>query len=216
MPRGCKLEVSYQGPGLPRQTIPDSALFRAVVDAASGATNWVNGLEYRGYEGRWKHLPDFSRLRPVKSGTAANFDIGVKSPPTTSAWNSPVLSNCPATGHTRFTPNPMTAAGCGLNVLAQSGVGSGSLIHRCHNQHRRTSALTAPTGSRTNPAAWERPAMVGNRGNCDVHSEGQRPMGNRTDCELRVHPESNARMLLTNARRCSPIQNSRGRTVRPS
>jgi len=73
------LEVSYQGPGLPRQTIPDSALFRAVVDAASGATNWVNGLEYRGYEGRWKHLPDFSRLRPVKSGTVANFDIGVKS-----------------------------------------------------------------------------------------------------------------------------------------
>ena len=35
------LQVEYQGPGLPRQKIPDSALFRVQVDG-TGISNWVN------------------------------------------------------------------------------------------------------------------------------------------------------------------------------
>jgi signal transduction histidine kinase len=36
-------------------------------------------LDYRVYEGNWgKLLPDFRQLTPVKTGTATNFDIGVR------------------------------------------------------------------------------------------------------------------------------------------
>jgi signal transduction histidine kinase len=38
------LELSYQGPGLEHQRIPDSALFHLATDPASGHTNLVNGL----------------------------------------------------------------------------------------------------------------------------------------------------------------------------
>src|SRR6516162_9981648 len=39
------LTVEYQGPGLPRQKIPDSALFRNRTDDA-GVAHFVNGLDY--------------------------------------------------------------------------------------------------------------------------------------------------------------------------
>ena len=42
------LEVGYQGPALARQRIPDSVLFRTRTDA-TGATNFVNGLDYACY-----------------------------------------------------------------------------------------------------------------------------------------------------------------------
>ena len=67
------LEVYYEGPGLPRQVVPDSALFHM----ESGNTRFVQGLGYRCYEGNWLRVPEFDRLMPVKQGTVANFDIGV-------------------------------------------------------------------------------------------------------------------------------------------
>jgi len=70
------LEVSYQGPALPRQKIPDSALFHVQTDAA-GATNFVNGLDYACYAVDGEVLPDFGGLTVLKSGTASNFDLGV-------------------------------------------------------------------------------------------------------------------------------------------
>jgi signal transduction histidine kinase len=74
------LEVYYQGPDLPRQRIPGSALFRAQLNQESGTTNFVQGLNYRCYEGDvyWTELPDFSRLTPVKTGTVTNFDLTVE------------------------------------------------------------------------------------------------------------------------------------------
>ena len=68
------LEVQYQGPGMPRGRIPDSALFRT--PAGEGARTALAGLEYQCYEGAWQVLPDFDRLTPVKIGNAANFDLG--------------------------------------------------------------------------------------------------------------------------------------------
>jgi signal transduction histidine kinase len=73
------LEVSYQGSDLPKQRIPGSALSHAVADSARGVTNWEPGLLYRGYEGTWDHLPDFSQMEPVSRGTATNFDLGGRS-----------------------------------------------------------------------------------------------------------------------------------------
>jgi signal transduction histidine kinase len=70
------LEVSYQGPELPRQRMPDSALFRVQTNVA-GATNFVNGLNYACYAAEGEVLPDFSRLTALKAGTVSNFDLSV-------------------------------------------------------------------------------------------------------------------------------------------
>jgi signal transduction histidine kinase len=72
------LEVDYQGPGLPRQRIPDSALFRAEPGADGGGTNLAGGVDYRCYEAVEESLPDFKLLVPVKTGTAANFDLNCR------------------------------------------------------------------------------------------------------------------------------------------
>ena len=72
------LEVYYRGPELRHQKIPGSVLFREQTDSVTGTTNQVNGLDYRYYEGtNWEWLPDISRLKPVKTGTAANFNVSV-------------------------------------------------------------------------------------------------------------------------------------------
>lgn len=73
------LSLEYEGPDLPRQRIPDCALFRGRVDAAAGVSNVCAGLDYRCYEGYWSWLPDFSEYRPVKTGTVTNFEVGVRS-----------------------------------------------------------------------------------------------------------------------------------------
>jgi signal transduction histidine kinase len=73
------LRVSFQGPGLARQDLPDSALFRTELDPATGVTNVVNGLDYRCYEGRWVNLSaGFGQSKPVNAGHAANFDLGIR------------------------------------------------------------------------------------------------------------------------------------------
>jgi signal transduction histidine kinase len=73
------LEVDYEGPGLPRQRIPNSALFRMPADLESGTSNLVNGLNYRCYEDSGEVLPDFDRLVPIKTGTTGGFDPGAAS-----------------------------------------------------------------------------------------------------------------------------------------
>ncbi len=65
------LALEYEGPGIPRQVIPNSVLFRTAGDPASG-------LNYRAYSGAWRTLPDFNSLMPVKSGTTANFNLDVR------------------------------------------------------------------------------------------------------------------------------------------
>ena len=71
------LEVDYAGPGLARQKIPDAALFRRPTEAATGTSRLVNGLDYRCCEVAGEVLPDFDQLPVIKSGTTANFDLGV-------------------------------------------------------------------------------------------------------------------------------------------
>jgi signal transduction histidine kinase len=76
------LEVYYSGPDLPRQKIPDSALFHAQADPAGTNTSFVKGLNYSCYEGGTTDgalPPDFSAVPAVKTGTVPNFDINVTS-----------------------------------------------------------------------------------------------------------------------------------------
>ena len=73
------LEVYYEGPGLPRQKVPNTALFSALIDPAGGALRWVEGLDYRAYEGAWLRVPNWSQLDPVREGGTLNFDISLAS-----------------------------------------------------------------------------------------------------------------------------------------
>jgi hypothetical protein len=68
------LEVNCEGPDLPRRKLNDSELFRS----GSETTNLVRGLDCRCYEGWWTELPNFSRLKPVKTATVDNFNLGVR------------------------------------------------------------------------------------------------------------------------------------------
>jgi signal transduction histidine kinase len=75
------LEVYYEGPGVPRQKVPDSALFHMETDPKNGNEGLVQGVNYRCYEGNWLRVPEFDRLTPVKEGTVTNFDASVVSRP---------------------------------------------------------------------------------------------------------------------------------------
>ena len=67
-----KLELEYEGPGVPRHKVPDSALFR-YADTGAAPDSYQPGLEYAAYNDTWSVLPDFSNLEPVKRGVATNF-----------------------------------------------------------------------------------------------------------------------------------------------
>ncbi len=68
------LEVDIEGPDFLRRKIRNSELFRGL-----GQTNGQTpGLDYRCYEGWWTDLPDFSGLKPVKTGTVDNIDLGIR------------------------------------------------------------------------------------------------------------------------------------------
>ena len=72
--QAAALKVFYQGPGVPRQEIPDPALVHPEFDS-SGRLVWAPGLTYENYEGDWRHVPGLARLSPVNLGTAKNFTL---------------------------------------------------------------------------------------------------------------------------------------------
>lgn len=71
----AQLNVSYSGPNMMKQLIPNDALRQ--IEPASGREH--QGLRYRCFEGEWTRLPNYDRLTPVKAGIVPNFDIGVRS-----------------------------------------------------------------------------------------------------------------------------------------
>lgn len=77
-PADYELGLECMGPGMPRQRVPDAALFRTET-GLTGSTNLLtHGLDYRCYEGEWDRLPDFSQLPVLKNGTVSNFDLKVR------------------------------------------------------------------------------------------------------------------------------------------
>lgn len=58
------LNVSYSGPGVAKQLIPDAALFQP-----------APGVHYDYFEGAWTNLPNFSQLTPLKSGELQTFSL---------------------------------------------------------------------------------------------------------------------------------------------
>jgi len=75
------LAVEYEGPGLSRQKIPGTVLFRMQTDAPDETGKPVNGLDYRCYDVPGEALTDFSRQMAIKTGTVTNFDLSVLAHP---------------------------------------------------------------------------------------------------------------------------------------
>lgn len=71
------LRVSYEGPGIARQAIPDAVLFQSALPAGEAKPALSPGVRWRSYEGKWWQVPAFDRLRLCQEGIAANFNPGV-------------------------------------------------------------------------------------------------------------------------------------------
>jgi len=71
------LKVEYSGPSLPRQTIPDSALFRAAPNSGNTADEPAHGLDFKCVEVPGELLPDFNATPALKTGVVSNFDLSV-------------------------------------------------------------------------------------------------------------------------------------------
>ena len=72
------LSVEFEGPTISRQSMPSSLLSSLRIDRVTSQTNYSEGLDYRCFEGTWRFLPDFRKLRPVRTGIATNFDLGAR------------------------------------------------------------------------------------------------------------------------------------------
>jgi alpha-L-fucosidase len=61
---------------------PVSATFTKVKPApAANVDGVVSGIQYSYYEGDWSALPDFTKLKALKSGTLSTFDLSPRSQP---------------------------------------------------------------------------------------------------------------------------------------
>jgi signal transduction histidine kinase len=76
--RNYALEVSCQQSNGQPQMIDESALWRAGSEHSPGDTNLLRGVKVESYEGYWEKVPDFSLLRPVKTGITTNFDLAFR------------------------------------------------------------------------------------------------------------------------------------------
>ncbi|MDE3183782.1 MAG: right-handed parallel beta-helix repeat-containing protein [Bacteroidota bacterium] len=104
---GSVLSVSYSGPGLSKQVIPNSSLYRISTSsnllAAVNPSNTVNGLNYSYYEAAsYSSVPDFSTATPVKTGTVNTFDISVANRNYSYSINYTGYVNVPADGQYTF------------------------------------------------------------------------------------------------------------------
>ncbi|GAB3805623.1 hypothetical protein GCM10028819_39220 [Spirosoma humi] len=79
---GQELTVSYSGPNLGKQAIPDASFKRVApvlsLRNADKPANTAAGLDYSYYEGSWDNLPTFASLTPVKTGTSTSASLAVR------------------------------------------------------------------------------------------------------------------------------------------
>ena len=69
------LQVEYEGPGVTRVRVPNSALWHRE-NQTNSEPRFKPGLEYSVYVGTgWKALPDFQKVERVQSGITDGFDI---------------------------------------------------------------------------------------------------------------------------------------------
>lgn len=97
--RDVVLKLEYEGPGVARQEVPQSAFFHRSEDGKE----LKPGLAYQSYEGaHWSVLPDFHKLTPAKTGIVPGLDLGVRSRPEYSGMVFSGFMKVPADGIYRF------------------------------------------------------------------------------------------------------------------
>jgi len=72
------LSIYYEGPDLPRQKIPASAWHRLSPGELKKLAGSAGGLDFEAYEGDWWQSPAFQYLKPVKTGSTTDIDLGVR------------------------------------------------------------------------------------------------------------------------------------------
>ena len=102
------LAVNYAGPGVSKQPIPSTALYRVSGDSgnllpAVNPSNVVNGVNYEYYEqSNITYLPDFNSMTPVKTGSSNTFDISQANRSSDYSFNFTGYVNVPADGQYTF------------------------------------------------------------------------------------------------------------------
>ena len=76
-----------------------------MLESIGWATRTDNGLNYEYYEGTWDLLPDFDSLTPTATGTAHNFDIGLRQRDDYFAFRFTGYIKVPADGNYTFYTN---------------------------------------------------------------------------------------------------------------
>jgi hypothetical protein len=104
--QGKVLTVSYEGPGISKQVIPASALYRVSSNGLLPSVNpgnTVNGLDFKYYEGSsYSVVPDFSTLTPKYAATVSNFDITQANRSDVFAFNFSGYIDVPSDGQYTF------------------------------------------------------------------------------------------------------------------
>ena len=105
---GKTLTVSYEGPNIGKQVVPNAALYRvndggALLPAVYPA-NTVNGLDFNYYNdaSSFNAVPNFASLNASKKGAVANFDISSATKSTAHAFNFTGFIEVPSDGQYTF------------------------------------------------------------------------------------------------------------------
>jgi parallel beta-helix repeat protein len=102
------LSVSYAGPGVAKQIVPNSSLFRSSATStnllpAVYPSNPINGLDYKYYEAAsYSLLPDFNSVTALKTGSSKFFDISQANRSTSYCFNFTGYVDVPADGQYTF------------------------------------------------------------------------------------------------------------------
>ncbi len=72
------LKLAYEGPGIPQQIIPAASMSSERSPVPGSRFGSPRGVKFACYEGTWTELPDFSSLRPVKTGLTPQITTEVK------------------------------------------------------------------------------------------------------------------------------------------
>ena len=104
---GSLLTVNYSGPGVSKQAVPQSALYRVSLDGllpAVNPANTINGLDYKYYEGNGYSVvpPNYAALTPKKTGTTTNFNLSLANRLVVFSFNFTGYINVPSDGNYTF------------------------------------------------------------------------------------------------------------------
>lgn len=69
------LSIKYAGPGISKQSIPNGRLYTQKPSEVPPSSSGEQGVSFNYYEGNWEKLPDFSKLKAVKSGKVSSFRL---------------------------------------------------------------------------------------------------------------------------------------------